>query len=176
MRYIKICFIQVMLGFVVFALPWNLYAFNNEPNSFRGIEWSTHISKLANMERIEVEVEENDGLVLYERNNDKMSIGNAGLNRIFYGFYKKRFYFVYIPFRSASSFNGVKSALFQLYGEGYRPNSYMDKYYWFGSSVNVSLKYSDISEEGHLAYYYTPIAEEMAQDMKKAASSGASDL
>jgi len=156
------------LIFLVFLLPTSTLAFQNEPDGFRGIEWGTDISERSDMSRIE----EN----LYKRKNDKLTIGNANVKLIAYMGYKGKLMAVVVTYEGFSNNEKIQQTFFQLYGKGYKPNRFMERYSWFGNDVQISLTYSEINREGRIGYYYRPLWEEKEKEMKEAAKKGADDL
>src|SRR3954471_6564228 len=71
------------------VIPSLAFAFQNEPTSFRGIEFGVPAEKF----RAELVGREGPtpGVALYQRKGDKMAIGEAQLSSITYAFYKGRF-------------------------------------------------------------------------------------
>ena len=155
---------------LILSLP--VFAFQNEPDGFRGIKWGTNISELSEMGLIEDDGESK----FYVRKNDKMQIGDADLELIAYVFYKDRLYGVMVKYSSSLNFSKLKETLFQVYGSGRRPNPFMEEYHWYGSSVLIGLDFNEIWEKGSISYFYKPIVEEKEGDEKEKAKKGASDL
>jgi len=151
---------------------YRAYAFQNEPDGFRGIKWGVNIGKLSSMKLIE----DGEEVKYYALKNDKMQIGDAELDAIAYGFYKSRFYMVGIKYHAYSNYSAIKETLIQQYGPGSRPNKYVEKYFWFGDNVSVTLQFNEIQETGVLWYLYKPIDEESERDVKEKAKEGARDL
>ena len=169
---IHLC-VGIFVLFVILVCPnQNLFAFQNEPDGFRGIKWGTDIKDLPDM----VWKEEDGDIRLYLRKDDKLKIGDAELDAIRYGFYKGRFYGVFIAFKSLSNATVLKETLFQQYGQKQRPKGFMEKYFWFGSLVAISYDYSEVSKSGTILYSYMPIANEERENRKEKARKGASDL
>lgn len=161
----------VILAIFLFA-GYAAYAFQNEPDGFRGIKWGTNISELSKMKLID----DDGNAKCYARKNDKMRIGDANLDAIMYGFYKNRFSAVGVMYHSSSNFSAIKETLLQQYGEARHPNGFMEEYFWYGSRVNVFLKFNQIQGAGQLWYLYKPLQEEKERDEKEKAKEGARDL
>lgn len=81
-----------------------------------------------------------------------------------------------IHFKDLTSFLGLKSTLFQQYGEGVKPNQFLEKYYWFSPKIIISLDYSEILEKGTISFFYKPILDQQQIDKSEAAKQGANDL
>ena len=106
-------FLQKRARMMLFLLAASLilsppvFAFQNEPDGFRGIKWGTNISELSEMGLIEDDGESK----FYVRKNDKMQIGDADLERIAYVFYKDRLYGIMVRYSSSlnlSKFSDVR--------------------------------------------------------------------
>jgi hypothetical protein len=135
----------------------SVLAFQNEPDNFRGIKWGAAIGTLSNMKLI---VEDGDDK-FYQRKNDKMKMGEATLDRIFYDFHRGRFYSVEIYFNFQSNFSIIKDTFFRMYGVGYQPNPSIEEYWWFGHDIDIKLKYSERVKMGSVFYIFRLISEEI---------------
>lgn len=166
------CCKMFILSLIFILFPSLICAFQNEPDSFRGIKWGNNISESPDMGI----VEDGGDSKYYIKKNDKMKIGDAELERVVYGFYKGRFYFVLIEFKGLVNYLSIKETFQQLYGEGYRPNRFMEEYVWFGSTVDISLEYKEILKKGTAIYFFKPIIDEKKADMKEKAKKGSGDL
>lgn len=162
----------ILLTVLFIFLPTSLLAYQNEPDGFRGIKWKTNISELTNMKLME----DDRNTKFYVRKNDKMKIGEAEIERVYYRFYKGRFSGVIIIFTSSSNLSKIRETFFQLYGSGINPNQLMENYYWIGSNVNIALEYKEIIGKGTIVYQYNPITTEEKADSKTKAKEGAGDL
>ena len=157
---------------IIFLIPSLLFAFQNEPNGFRGIKWGTNIAELPGMEMI---YEDNDAK-FYHKKNDKMKIGDAELVGIRYRAYKGKFYQVVIKYENLSNFMKIKETLFQVYGAGHQNNQFLEEYGWVGSTVFIHFSYKEILNKGQLSIIFLPIYKEKASDDKEKAKKGAEDL
>ena len=154
-------------------LPSSVFAFQNEPDGFRGIKWGTDLSTLSDMSKFAGDIK--DGL-LYERKNDTLTVGDATLTGIYYGFYDGKFFSVMMTFNNSSNFSKIKETLFQKYGDIEKLNPYIDKYKWSGVDVVIGLDYSSINEEGKVVYFYLPTVHKRESDMKERAKKAGKDL
>jgi len=161
-----------LLVTIILIFPAVLFAFQNEPDGFRGMKWGTSISELSDFTLKDGKGETK----IYVKKNDKMKIGDSDIDGISYVFYKDKFYGVMIRFRNITNFIGIKETCQQLYGSGYRPNRFMKNYLWHGSNVTVYLKYSEITKDGTLVYTDKNIAQEKKADETVAAKQAADDL
>lgn len=126
MNFLFICLIALLTS--------NAMAFDNEPEGFRGIKWfdkfSQHKSKF-------IFLAKNDTDYFYSRKNEKLEIGVAKLDAVTYVFNSRGFKSVMISFHGEKNKTSLLSALFKRYGEGVKPNRYMDRYYWYGPNSTL---------------------------------------
>jgi len=155
---------------VCVAIP--VFAFQNEPDGFRGIKWGTNISQLPDMGL----TEDDGGTKYYVKNNDKMKIGDADINQLVYGFYKNRFCVVAIVFDGYSNFSKIKETLVNEYGKPDQPNELMAKYAWYGQTVGLVFEYKDSSKKGEIWHFFIPIKQEEIKDTKEKAKKGTKDF
>lgn len=140
--------VKVVFLFLYIFLSTNIYAFENEPDGFRGIVWGTDISQLKDMEFVKVDPK--TGIKLYKRKKDNMTIGNANLDAIYYGFFDNKFYVVIAETLFFTDFEELKKACFENFGKGEQPRLYFDEYFWNGEKVKISLIYDRSSINGTL--------------------------
>lgn len=155
---------KVALCVSILILPCNLFGFQNEPESFRGVRWGTNINVLSDTEFND---HENETLSIYINTNDKMKIRDAEVKEIKYHFYKGRFFGVRISFIGITNFYLLKSTFFDLYGKPRITNQFIEEYYWFGTKVAIMFKYNDTNEKGEIFYSYKPIGEELLKNEKR---------
>lgn len=166
MKYFKSYFLIVALCVSILILPYSSFGFQNEPDSFRGIKWGTHINTLSDTDSVD---REDEPFAIYKKKNDTMKIRDAEIEEITYHFYKGRLFGVGISFMGFTNFDHLKSTFFQLYGKAHRLNRIMEEYYWFGAKLTIMFKYSDTNKKGEILYSYKPIREELIKDKKEAA-------
>jgi hypothetical protein len=148
-------FLAIISVFVVIPV----FAFQNEPDGFRGIEWAANISALTDM----LIVESGKDSEYYCRKNDKMKIGDADIDQISYGFYKNRFYVVLVEYHGFLNFTKLKTILLEQYGKPDQPNRLMENYFWFGGTVDIYFDYNEIFKKGYIYYSFRPIQQERAR-------------
>ena len=145
------------------------------PTGFRDMAWGSSTASVPGGMTLK---EDSGDSKCYERKEESLKIGDADLTSIGYCYYKDRLSFVVVAFDGLLNFSAIKEALIQKYETPYRPNPYMDKYWWGmdGKDVVISLDYSDISKKGTLSYMYKPLIDEETQDKKARAAGAANDL
>lgn len=140
------------------SIPPNEIKIDNDPESSRGIKWGTNINELDGMNlvskdelhwRILSDDEKNDdNLEVYTKVGDKLKIGDANIEKIYYFFYKDRFCRIGFYFSSSSDYYKIKETLFHAYGEievkmSTSPSSPLmsSTYLWVGEKVKLKLGY-----------------------------------
>lgn len=146
----------LFLLLLVFSFPqpgWTAEA----PNGFGGIKWGTPLSRLTGMA-----VTDDSGQVkYYRRASDPLSLGDAALKRLSYGFYQDKFYSVLIEFEGRTNFEKVKTHLLKTHGEAARVGGEGTNYMWrTADGASVSLKYSEVAQQGYVFYFNRITAEQ----------------
>jgi len=148
------------------------FAFQNEPDGFRGIKWGTDIRKLPDM----VLLEREGDVKIYYRKFDKLKIEDVYVDEIVYRFCKNRFCAVHILFDGFSNFTKLKSVLVRQHGQGENPNRHLEKYFWLGANVNIDIEYNEVERKGGIRYFVKSSYEEQKKGDKEKAKKGAKDL
>jgi hypothetical protein len=143
---------------VCVAIP--ALAFQNEPDGFRGIKWGTNISELSDM----LVVESGKDTLYYSRKDENMKVGDADIDQISYGFYKNRFFVVLVEYHGHSNFTKLKAILIDQYGKAEQPNQLMERYFWFGGTVDIYFDYNDMHKNGNIYYSFRPIQQERGKE------------
>ena len=95
-----------------------------------------------------------------------MKIGDANVERIAYGFYQGRFYYVVVSFTGSVNFSKIKETFQQRHGSGPHPDESIERYFWLGRDVNIALVYNVALNKGEASYWYKPIQEEKEEGRK----------
>jgi len=130
---------------LVLALSLRSFAFQNEPEGFRGLKWGDPPSEA--MEYLEG-TEELGGSKCYTLPNDKMSIGNAEFYLILYDFDEGQFMRVALCFKGEKNYDKVETICRQRFGEEVEEDSY--KLTWKARETLVAVQYDPIEEDGFL--------------------------
>jgi hypothetical protein len=81
-----------------------------------------------------------------------------------YGFWQNKFYGVVISFSEVTNYLSLKGALFERYGSGYKPNPYIEEYYWLKfAEAYIVIEYSEIQKKGHLTINSKELGEKAKQ-------------
>jgi len=150
--------VGLMLTVVLFAMfSVVAFAYENEPDDFRGVKWDTNIEKLSDMEI----VLDGGDLKAYTKKGENMKLEGAQLNALHYVFYKDHFYCVHIEFKGLDEFNKIKDVLFKTYGEPEGTQYYEKRFAWPGESASITLEFDEAIGRGELGYKFLPIDQEI---------------
>lgn len=140
-----------VIFFFVLLIPAVLFAFQNEPDGFRDIKCGQGIESLKN---IVLTLDISDGKPVgdkfYKRKNDVLKLGEAQLESLRYVFWNDKFSGILITAKGYTNWRALKDVVFEKFGEGEKPNRFIEKYSWIGDKGGVDLKYNEISKEANL--------------------------
>jgi hypothetical protein len=163
--FILICFFQIK--------AWGIdFKPSSEPDGFRGIKWGTYITTLKDMEHIRTD-KGSETIEVYKRKNDVLKIGGATLDNIEYWFWNKKFYIASLRAQGISNWVGLKEAVFEKFGKGWKHNEFMEEYFWSGKITKMLMTYNEISKIGQLNFTSTLILNELNLIDKQKAREGA---
>jgi len=162
---------KIITGIVVLlvlALSVGAFAFQNEPDGFRGLKWGDPPSE--DMEYL--------GDVFgkgYTLPNDKMFIGSAKLYMIVYLFYESRFFAVGLYYSGEENYDLLETICKERYGEEELEEGFYE-FNWRGQKSFITLHYDIAEEEGFLSLASTVISlEKTKADNKKEAEKAEGD-
>ena len=122
-----------------------LYAYQNEPDGFRGLKWQDEAEKYKDLQ-----LSTTSGDVrLYIRKNENLNIGNIPIRKVEYLFYKNRFYKAVVYYKDTDS-TSLERNLSAVYGQGKseyivtereadRAGKASQSAYWYGKKVDIKL-------------------------------------
>lgn len=172
----------VILIFLLLS-PTICLGFDNEPDQFRGLKWGESLAGrgdffLSDVNGIGRKVDFNEPsphAKIYKRKNDKLLIGKAEINDIFYNLYNDKLYYVRINYNTAESYKLLYQTLLELHGI---PDFTDDQGYtrwkeWRGRDINITLSYAQLMFQGRIIeiigfidYEFIPISNEYSSDSK----------
>ena len=146
--------LKITLIFLMLAVALSALAFQNEPDSFRGIEWGASINDIGDM----VKIDDAGELRTYQKKNEDMKMGDAALKYLVYFFFRDKFCGSLAVYDEYASFIAIRDTLFQRHGTGQfiRIAREGEEYNWLGKDVNIILRYNERTNKGTLTYIYTP--------------------
>ena len=172
----KVSLFLIVILFFMFALASITWAFQNEPNGFRGVKWGDapgkdmvfwgKLSKSITVAFIYPHLFPfvGDDVILYKRENDKLQIGGAKLEYIYYLFYKDQFMGVQIG--TEKDYQSLKDVVKLKFGHYKKRDSFWNtagkqgyKYEWSGDIATIILynEFKDYEDEATLVIYSTKI-------------------
>jgi hypothetical protein len=160
----KLLIFLIILPTVIFSI--NSFAYQNEPDGFRGIKWGTKIETLKDMTK---QLQQGDE-IQYTRISDKLQIGNAEVDDIVYVFWKDKFISVMIMTKGFSNWSALKEEAFKQFCKGSQDNKNIETYTW-GSVLRgktfISLKYNQISEQTRIVMFPVNMLSMIKKNRKK---------
>lgn len=159
---------------VVASMP--AIAFDSEPSGFRGINWGTKFEVNGKeMMLLDGKVNGDSNEKLYTRRNDKKQIGGAALKHVIYYYYKNRFALVSIQTEGTANKTALVAAFEAQFGEGTKPNEFIDRWVWRGDKTFINLGCGLLNEcSATIASY--EISMERIADKEKVAEEAKKDF
>ena len=148
-------------------------AFQNEPDGFRGIKWSTPFDVHAQTMHL---IEPGDDDKFYTRDNDKLDIGGAQLTRITYHYWRGQLAGVLLTSENIINQDALLRALQASFGPGTQPNRYLPQYHWWGAVTSITLKCNSISHQCLAFIRSADIASQITAAKNQAAQKAAGDF
>lgn len=142
------------------------FAFQNEPDGFRGLKWGDPPGP-----KMELVKERDEWTRIYRNPGDKLELGDARFYMIEYEFYTpsnatvRRLMSVGLYFKDKENFDILETICKVKFGE-----PIMEKYRqlaWASLSSTVALTCYGIDEDGFLLLGSTPIFEQYTQEKEK---------
>lgn len=150
----------VLLVVLFLALSLGAFAFQNEPQGFRGLEWGDPPTEdMAFWDLVE-------GLDLYILPGEKLSLGEAKLEIITYCFYEDRFMEVNLHFLGLNNYALLMGICRTTFGKEVEQSA--SDLYWVSSQSEVSMDYLSAKNQGVLTLASFPIFVEYVDAMKAA--------
>lgn len=147
---------------LVLAISVGAFAFQNEPEGFRGLKWGDPVREgMTLLGKTEGEAK---GYILPD---DELHLGNANFYSILYVFYgqPERFMMVYLFFNGKENYDLLMTICQDKFGEETERGFY--EYSWQSQKAMVTLKYDWIEEKGSLYLASFPLFFEYMQVKKK---------
>lgn len=142
------------------------FAFQNEPEGFRGLKWGD--SPIPKMELLR---KQDEWMSFYRNPGDKLELGDAKLYMVLYQFYTpsnatvRRLMGVGLYFKDKENFDILETICKVKFGEPTSEGFY--ELAWMSLEASVILNYDSIDEYGYLALGNTPIFKQYTQEKEK---------
>lgn len=140
-----------LVFFLLIAFP--LVALPQEPTigpkeGFRDLRWGENISAHPEMKLVPGKPSASK---MYRRPSDKLSIGDAVLDSIYYVFCLDELCSVEIEFTGVSNYGELAGTMKARFGTPTQPNRYMSKFYWLADPIFTAiLEFSAITKKGSI--------------------------
>lgn len=157
---------------LVLVLSVGAFAFQNEPEGFRGLKWGDppgeDMEQLPSYWGAWMDPDEHDFL-WYEKQDDKLQIGRAKLESIEYQFYKGQFYKVEINVDGYYNYKSLKDVVQLKFGmidfEKKTRGISTKSYRWIGKKATIILQDSVSYGSPELTIYSTEIDDQFHRDL-----------
>lgn len=161
----------VLVVVLILALSVGVFAFQNEPDGFRGLKWGDPPGKDMKIYGFGRDFD----ITIYTRRNDKMQIGDAELRSIYYVFYEGRFMAVEIsPYHWPDDYLSLRDVVMLKFGDAavIEGGRLVERITWSGDLAVIVFylfEESVAGGNGDLTIYSTEIWEEKEEEfsMKK---------
>lgn len=141
----------VLVAVMVLAFSTGVFAFQNEPNGFRGLVWGD-----APGEDLEIVIPEENKMIVYTKKEENLFLGNVPLDTVMYGFFDRRFCNATVIFKGTNAFNEVKKLIEQKFGKA--NNETFMQLAWVGTVTTIILQ--EKIEEGFFTIFSPTIFQE----------------
>ena len=105
----------LFLTLALLVASFSAFAEHEPPTSFRDIPFGSSSSLLKDQIKL---VENANGLKCYQKNKERLNIGDADLQEITYCYYKDQLYVVLLKFVGSANYGIISDILNQKYGDG----------------------------------------------------------
>jgi len=150
--------ILLSASILIFLITGIGFAFQNEPDGFRGLKWGD-----APTEDMVFVGKLNVGEVFYTKIEDKKGIGTAKFHALGYVFYNKRFIQAMGFFKDKNNYNILEIICREKFGEPTKEGYY--DLTWYGSKTIIWLRYNTTKDEGSLDFGSIKIKKEQIEDI-----------
>ena len=155
-RIRKLVLAALMLLIATQALAGGNHPKRAEPPGVLDFAWGQPIPVGQNLRP-----EASDGRTLwYSRRNETIRLGNADIQRAFYGFYDNRFFAALLTFQGLTQFRRLVFALETQYGSADQRDNFRKIYRWIWPRVTITLSLKGRARHGEIFYQFLPIANQ----------------
>jgi len=122
-----------------------------------GMPWASSVSQYSHLTR----VSQSNQVDYYVNSKMIYQVVNQSVTDVFYGFYKDKFFAVYIKLRSRDQFDHLKLLFSKHYGKPTVEQNAAGQqvvYSWKDGDVKIKVKMKEDVGDIKLAVYYTPIS------------------
>jgi hypothetical protein len=150
------------LGLLIFFLFISSAAAEEPKDGMHGMRWGSSADQHAHL----TPVREAAPVTYYINSTMNYVVSNQPVPEVIYGFYKGRFFAVYIKLRSPDQFFNLTRHFTAKYGKpkvDHIAHIQQTVYRWKESDIKIKLKMTESTGNIKLAIYYSPLASELNQ-------------
>jgi len=159
--------------FIAIVSPAFAGTFKNEPTGFRHIQWGAPFSSVKSQMRLAEKGKTNN---YYTRLHDKMSIGGASLENIYYNFFDGKFAGVMVITKGFTNKQAILEALRTQFGDGRQKNPYIDDYVWSGDTTTIFMSCNKITYQCRVLFNSMEMQAKADTAKEKAAEKAKGDF
>lgn len=136
---------------------------------FRDAQCESSLDKFKGMQLIEDYGDEK----YYRRKGENLTAGDARLQSIAYGFYKRQLFFILIKTSGLLNSRNFLTVLQAAYGSGFQPNQFMERYLWFSKKIEVLYEENPINHNAQTTFNCTELDMKKMRDTREKARKAA---
>jgi hypothetical protein len=158
MNYCRV-FFSCWLMFM-FSLPAAAYDFQQ---GMHGMEWGSSVAQYDDLTK----VHETNTAAYYAKSNTLYQLSSQPIPGVFYGFYRDRFFAVFVKLQSPQQFTEIKKSFNLKYGHPkstFYPESKQRVYRWNDGDVKIKLKMKEDIWQYKMVFYYKPLSVKLNEE------------
>lgn len=154
----------------ILVLVFSLYIFSSAwaedlEDGFMGYEWGSDISQYGDLKQLYTKA----GMTFYSNPSESYVIEDTTIGDVIYGFYKDKFYAVYINLDSLQKYDVVERKMKAKYGLPDNKASSKENlftYKWKYKDVIIKLKTDQVKGNMKVAFYHEPTSHGLDQERR----------
>ncbi|WP_196596030.1 hypothetical protein [Pectinatus frisingensis] len=141
----RITFLFMLSAFLVIIQGTVLAgSYKNDPAGFRDMRWGQDFSTVAEqMKSLAVKDSDTSDIEKFTKNQDNLTIGDAGLKKIVYCFWQGKFIGVRLETDNYHDYLALRAAVNDKFGLGYQQAPFIEHYTWEGTNSNLMLEWTN---------------------------------
>ena len=159
-------FKQILYGLVLMFISAGILHGTDLQEGFLGTSWGADISDLTGLSKVSQK-----GDVSYYGNPQKSyTVFGVDTANVIFGFFKDKFFAVYIAVESIEVFDRTKGHLTQKFGSPLtilKTKNRQTIFSWKQTNTRIKLKLYEKEGKMKLAFYYTPLAKKVNQTQRE---------
>jgi hypothetical protein len=135
----------------------------NLQQGIHGMKWGSSIAEYSELTK----VHEVNQAAYYANSNMTYKSANQSVPGVFYGFYREKFFAVFIKLRSPDQFSHLERQFRTKHGAPKTTHDAANQqtvYRWIDRNLRIKLKMKESAAEYKLAIYYSPLAAKLNEE------------